>query len=66
MSLKSSAALLSLSPRAEREYNRSLRAGLSSDAALACAKFVERERKSAKGPPVFIPRWRVQGGVGRM
>ena len=65
MGLRASAALISSSPRMEREYNRSIRAGLSESAALSCAKFVERERACAKGPPVFIPRWRVQGGIGR-
>lgn len=65
MGLRASSALLSSSPRGEREYNRSIRAGLSESAAIACAKFVERERACAKGPPVFIPRWRVQGGIGR-
>lgn len=62
MSVKSVAALLSLSNKAEREFHRSIRAGLSEDAALACAKFVERERKASVPAQVFIPRRRCPGG----
>jgi hypothetical protein len=65
MSVKAKAALLTLSRKAEREFERSLNAGLSEDAALACAKYVERARKASGARRVFVPRWRAPG-AGRL